>query len=65
MYFKALFGNDAFSPQTIKIINKRYLSSEASGFPLQADNTANFSSQLNTLGADSESRKVSTSDFFF
>lgn len=68
MHFKGLFGNDSFSSQTIKIIYKQHLNSEASGFPLQADNTPNFSSQPNTLGADSESRKkfpLRTFFFFF
>lgn len=34
-----------FSLQTRKIIYKQHLSSEASGFPLQADNAPSFSSQ--------------------
>lgn len=62
---EALFGNDSFSLPTIKIIYKQHLSSEAFGFPLQADNTSNFSSQSNTLDAYSESRKKFPLQTFF
>lgn len=65
MCFKALFGNDSFFPQTIKVFYKQYLSSGASGFPLQADDTLIFLTAKRAWCGFWKQEKVSTLDFFF